>query len=457
MKKSPIFKYGEVKSVDDVKVHPDYDWKTTVNGCTDSKGNRKADSETYLQERRPKVGILSMYYKNENCGGQLQAFALCNAISRLGYDAEQLCYQSSTVIAPINESFVKKTLRHLKNDGLPDTVKLIMSRLDLSGNIKKSRAIRTKAFSAFEALVPHSERVYSDDDLAESVDDYDIFVVGSDQVWNWNFCGTIQVDGSINPNVKLDNYLLRFVPQEKRKLSYAASIACPYIPDELKETYFDSVKRLDAASIRESANLALFPEDVRKDISVVVDPTLLLNGDEWVEALGLSRERKKGGYIFLYLLSCTKEDRKVVKRMAKVLGLPTITRPDIVQDVFHRYDIGLADVEDWNMGPKEFVDYIRNASLVITNSFHATVFSMQFHTPFYIFKRESKVSMHSRLESVAADYNLGDRILPHDCDVRSLDVEGIEWNHVDEVMMAKRKNSMDFLLNALQGVKDEDN
>ena len=403
------------------------------------------------------IGILSLYYKNENCGGQLQAFALCNAISKLGYDAEQICYQSSATIGSSNESFVKKTIRHLKNDGLSDTVKLIMSRLDLFGKGKKNKALRKKAFSAFEAQVPHSERVYSDDDLAESVDDYDIFVVGSDQVWNWNFCGTVQTDGSIKLTAKLDNYLLRFVPDEKRKLSYAASIACPYIPDELKEPYFESVKRLDAASIRESANLSLFPEDVRKDISVVEDPTLLLNADDWIDALGLSVERKKGGYIFLYLLSCTKEDRKAVKRMAKVLGLPTITRPDIVQDVFHRYDIGLADVEDWNMGPKEFVDYIRNASLVITNSFHATVFSMQFHTPFYIFKRESEVSMHSRLESVAADYNLGDRILPHDCDVRGLNVEGIDWNHVDEVMIAKRKESMSFLLNALQGGKDDGN
>lgn len=407
-----------------------------------------------MKTEKLSIGILSLYYKNENCGGQLQAFALCNAISKLGFDVEQLCYQSSTVIAPNKENFVKKTLRHLKNDGLPDTVKLIMSRLDLFGKGKKNKALRTKAFSAFEAQVPHSERVYSDDDLAESVDDYDIFVVGSDQVWNWDFCGTVQTDGSIKSTAKLDNYLLRFVPEEKRKLSYAASIACPYIPDELKETYFDSVKRLDAASIRESANLALFPENVRKDISVVVDPTLLLNADEWIDALGLSRERKKGGYIFLYMLSCTKEDRKAVKRIAKVLGLPTVTRPDIVQDVFQMYDIGLADVEDWNMGPKEFVDYIRNASLVITNSFHATVFAMQFHTPFYILKREGKVSMHSRLESVAADYNLEDRIISHDCDVRSLNVGWIDWNHVDEVLIEKRKESMNFLLNALKGTHD---
>lgn len=448
------FSKALVKRVDDVKASPDCDWKTTETDWINSEGSRKTGLETSLLERRPKLGILSLYYKSENCGGLLQAFALCNVISKLGYDVEQIRYQASVAIASSNESLVKKTLHHLKTDGLSDTVKLIMSRLDFSGKVKKSRALRTKVFSAFEAQIPHSERVYNDDDLAESVDDFDIFVVGSDQVWNWNFCGTVQTDGSIKPTVELDNYLLRFVPEERRKFSYAASLACPYIPDELKETYFDSIKRLDAASIRESANLVLFPDDVRKDISVVVDPTLLLNADEWIEALGLSRERKKGGYIFLYLLSCTKEDRKAVKRMAKVLGLPTVTRPDIVQDVFHRYDIGLADVEDWNMGPKEFVDYIRNASLVITNSFHATVFSMQFHTPFYIFKRDSKVSMHSRLESVADDYKLGDRIISHDCDVRSLDVEGIDWNHVDEVLIEKRKESMNFLLNALQGTND---
>ena len=415
---------------------------------------KKICNERQVPKCNPKVGILSLYYQNENCGGQLQAYAMCKAISKLGYDAEQIRYFASS---RQNESVINKIRRHLKCDGPINTFRLFLSCFEASEKKTERKELRTKAFSAFEAQIPHSERVYNDEDLKESAKNYDAFVTGSDQVWNWNFCGTVHGDGSITPTAKLENYLLRFVPEEKCKLSYAASIACPCIPDELKETYFDSIKRLNAASIRESANLALFPEDVRKNISVVVDPTLLLSSDEWIDSLGLSKNKKKGGYIFLYILSCTKEDRKAVKRMAKVLRLPTVTRPDIAQDPINKHDIGLADVEDWNMGPKEFVDYIRNASLVITNSFHATVFAMQFHTPFYIFKRDSKVSMHSRLESVAADYNLGDRIISHDCDVRSLDVEGIDWNHVDGVLIEKRKESMSFLLNALQGVKDDGN
>ena len=410
---------------------------------------KKNGNERQVPMCNPKVGILSLYYQNENCGGQLQAYAMCKAISKLGYDAEQIRYYASS---RQNESTINKFRRHLKYDGPINTFRLILSCFEASEKKTERKELRTKAFSAFESQIPHSERIFNDEDLKESAKNYDAFVTGSDQVWNWNFCGTVQGDGSIKPTAKLENYLLRFVPEEKCKLSYAASIACPYIPDELKETYFDSVKRLNATSIRESANLALFPEDVRKNISVVVDPTLLLNSDEWIDSLGLSRNKKKGGYIFLYILSCTKEDRKAVKRMAKFLRLPTVTRPDIAQDPINKHDIGLADVEDWNVGPKEFVDYIRNASLVITNSFHATVFSMQFHTPFYIFKRNNKVSMHSRLESVASDYHLEDRVLSYSFNTSSLDVNGIDWRSVDKILEEKRRSSYDFLSGALNGM-----
>ena len=118
------------------------------------------------------------------------------------------------------------------------------------------------------------------------------------------------------------------------------------------------------------------------------------------------------------------------------------------------YDYHLADIDDFNMGPKEFVNYIKDASIVLTNSFHAAVFSIQFHTPFYVIKRESKVSMSSRLDSLLDDYGLKDRQISETFD--EADVSGydsIDWDRVDSILNKNREFSIQWLKNALTDVE----
>lgn len=401
---------------------------------------------------KKKIGILSFYYKNENCGGQLQAYALCRALTYIGYDSEQICYESELSVS--NEGLKEKVFRHFKEDGFIKTLYLIgyyaKEKFFLNRGLKKNKYARDKAFSPFEEQTPHSKYVFHDSDFRDATPTYDAFITGSDQVWSWVANTFVHTDGR-RDKLALDAYMLRFVPDEVRKLSYAASISCPCIPDDLKAYYNESIMRLDAASIREQSSLTLFPEEVRKHISVVLDPTLLLTRGQWDEALALGDRTIEKPFIFLYLLGPSKEDRKTVKKIARKFGLPIVTRPDINMERGKDYDKHLADIEDYNMGPKEFVRYIRDAALVITNSFHAAVFSLNFHTPFYVIKRDSKVSMHSRIESVANDYDVGDRVLNTDFDANALTLDGIDWNHVDAVLEEKRAYSYDFLKRGIEG------
>ena len=115
------------------------------------------------------------------------------------------------------------------------------------------------------------------------------------------------------------------------------------------------------------------------------------------------------------------------------------------------FDKKLADIPDYDMGPKEFVNYIRNATVVVTNSFHGSVFSILFHTPFFVVKRQSKVSMHSRIESLLGDYGLEDRLLEHGFDEASVRNHlDIDWIYVDSQLAKNRKYSMDWLKRALE-------
>lgn len=400
-----------------------------------------------------KIGILTYYYKSHNCGGLLQAYALVRFLSEYGYDVEQICFKPSNPFA--GEKAFSKIRRHLRNDGFGDTISLVFrelaDRLFARGNSDSEKDF-ISSFEEFERDIPHSLKVYDENDIADVISNYDAFIAGSDQIWSWVFNTMERGNGTRDTRV-LDAYMLRFVPEYIYKLSYAASISCPNIPNTLSRYYEESIMRLDAASIREEASLALFSEEVRKRISVVLDPTLLLTREKWCDDLKLGNRTIDKPYLFLYLLGTEKENRRIlksVKAISERFGLPILTNPGTRNGRGKSYLAGFADFEDYWMGPREFVQHVRDAALVITNSFHATVFSLNFHTPFYVLKRDGKVSMHSRIESVIYDFGIASRVLGRDFDISALNLDDVDWRHIDEVMDDKRSFSRDFLVNGLE-------
>lgn len=189
----------------------------------------------------------------------------------------------------------------------------------------------------------------------------------------------------------------------------------------------------------------LFPSPLKQKIDVVVDPTMLLSGDQWTSFLGLQPCGVNDKFIFCYFLDPSKEEVMAAKKISKLLELPIVMRPNMNGSSFS-YDIKLADNPDYNMGPKEFVNYIKNATLVITNSFYGSVFSILFHTPFFVLKRKSKVSMHSRLESLLGDYGLESRLLELNFDkARVKNSLPVDWAYVDRLLEKNRQDSINWL------------
>lgn len=403
-----------------------------------------------MSQNKIKIGILSLYYRNPNCGAQLQALALCEALKTNGYEAEQICFSGIRQSTPV----IRIIFRKFKIDGLAKTLKACtnkgLSVID-SKVRKKEYNRRRKLFRQFEETVPHSSKVYSNLDIETACNDYDCFITGSDQVWTWrSYNKYADADRSKYGQV-LDIYLLRFAPADMLKIAYAPSIACPYIPDNLKTYYFDSISRLDHISIRESGSLSLFPRNLSSRITPVCDPTILLSSEQWKALLKL-KEDKQEKYIFVYLLDGNNRDREIIRYVSKELGLKTVSSPNIIMHSRSK-EYHLTDVEDFDMGPKEFLQYILNAELVITNSFHATVFSLQFHTPFFLTRRDSGVSMHSRIEGILNEYDLSERLLSGNPERKLLDSFNIiDWDKVDKKVEDTRKNGMLFLLNSLSSM-----
>lgn len=224
---------------------------------------------------------------------------------------------------------------------------------------------------------------YQGDHLEELDDQYDFFVVGSDQVWNPYFGEYRQ-------------FFLGFAAPEKR-ISYAASISTPKIPDEELDFYKKGLEGMKTLSLREHAGAEFVERLTGRKAEVHVDPTLLLSADEWRQVSRQPTWYHGEPYLLTYFLGPMPEE---VRRITKSFGLQVVNLLD------------LTDYEHYVTGVDEFLWAIDHAALIYTDSFHGTVFSIIFRKPFVICERvgnEVTSKMTSRIDTLLRYFALEGR------------------------------------------------
>lgn len=322
-----------------------------------------------------KVGIITHFYNSTNYGGVLQAYALCNFLNNIEYDAEQICFEREITY----KRRIKLYLKAIKKIFHPVVYR----------NIYK----RKMAFVNFRTnIIRHSEKVYTEANLKELATVYDIFITGSDQVWH--------------PNAVCDAYLLDFGITGLKKFSYAASIAKDSLSNNEKERYKKALKDFSAISVREENAVSIIRDIYSKDVKWVVDPVFLLDKQEWMNIIKESCGKDK--YIFCYFLGNDVNARNLVKRFAEEKGLKIVTLP-YLEGEYRVSDSNFGDELLYDITPEEFLGLIKNAEYVFTDSFHAMAFSLIFEKQYFVFERPSKSSMSSRIESLSKLFNRSDR------------------------------------------------
>lgn len=335
------------------------------------------------------IGITTMFHNSENYGGVLQAYALAEVLSQMGFQAEQILIQSESKRSkqekPLN--ICSELKRIIKRNIIRTLNKIILFFLT------KKLSQRSGAFEQFRDCVPHSEKIYTSLNIEECLKKYDIFITGSDQVWNMNWYNR--------------NYFLDFVPRDKVKISYAASMPDVNISNEEKEIVKNHLESFDAVSVRES-NTAIFLEELTgKKTECVLDPTLLLGKEDWDKICSDKIVNYK--YIFCYFLGDDMRERKIAKEFAKKLKLKIVTLPHL--DLIKKSDIFFGDCKLYNVSPQMFISLIKNAEYVLTDSFHAAVFSNIFKTKYYVFERVGTIEMSSRISTLLKITNTNERYL----------------------------------------------
>lgn len=324
-----------------------------------------------------RVGIITHYYNSRNYGGVLQAYALCRVLRDQGYDCEQICYDSSA------GHHTKKTVKMRIADFLSTLL------------FKRKWERRRTAFARFREQIAHSKTVYTKDTVAQCADEYDVFVTGSDQVWNLKAYHSA--------------YFLDFVSSDKCKLSYAASLCADCLDEDEKALFQNSLRDYQAISVRERDAAELLSPLVSQKVHRTVDPVFLLSSAQWDE---LCADRiVTNEYVFCYFLGSDPGERKLARQYAAKKGLTLVTIPYVHQRVEKEMsaDFGFGDIRLHDVSPEQFVSLIKYAQAVFTDSFHAVAFSTIYRKDFFVFERANEQKMASRIRSILESVGAQDR------------------------------------------------
>lgn len=332
-----------------------------------------------------KIGILTHYYQSVNYGGNLQAYALCRVLQELGHDARQvqisMAEDCQNLFVSSGNRWVKKLKKTVKT-ALKAAKYALLPGCRAAYRKERQRLQRLqKVFHRFNReLTPHSEAVYTDLTVRKAVPEYDMFITGSDQVWNpvWYF----------------PPYFLDFVPASVPKLAYAASIGHTQLPEKVRTVYRGHLKDFIGVSVREQDAVALLDGVAPGDVECVLDPTLLLDREQWHQVAQPPAMDKP--YVFCYFLGDGLAERQVAAAYAKARGLQLVTIPNAT-GLVHKNDTDFGDVRLEDPSVEAFLGLIEEAEYVFTDSFHASVFSLICQRQFAVFPRQGQAQMGSRV------------------------------------------------------------
>lgn len=376
-----------------------------------------------------KVGIITIH-NSPNYGACLQSYALYRYIQQQGNDVE---------IIDLHRPFAYEDYIPSKKYVSSRSVKRsLLSRI--KGNVKSLIGIKPKKsslyspsaikkFDEFNAVIKLSQPYRGIDELYANPPLYDLYVSGSDQLWNPTqaYC--------------LEPYFLTFVPKgQGKKISYATSVGITDLRDNEKKDFAKWLNLYDDISVREYQAQSLLQGLLAdKKVNQVADPTFLLDPKDWKD---MAVKPKQSKYILMFTLQHRPEILEYCLQLSKQSGLPLIELGQVQPDVL---DGSYTAVKD--AGPKEFLGYIENAELVITDSFHCTVFSLimganNFYT--YIAPTNQR---GSRIIDLLNTYQTIEHLLSPDLNVSFDTLMGSQIPHqkVNIIMKLERARSRDFI------------
>ena len=380
-----------------------------------------------------KIGIITIH-KSPNYGACLQSYALVKYLEQKGYEVEiidlhrpyQSDYVESKKYVPFNQK--ERTIRTRLKDFF-----CVFFRRRRNKVIYLSKESQVK-FDSFNAQLNYSRAYYGIDELYKNPPIYDVYITGSDQVWNPSqpYC--------------VEPYFLTFAPKGKFRMSYAASLGQDSIPEKIIPDYIKWLNQYDVISVRELRTSDYLSKLAKIDIYTVADPTFLLDKKHWNDIAVNPQVNKP--YILYFTLNPDSDLLSYAIRLSEESGIRLINFRSIIPEY---YD-GAPYTTVTDAGPREFLGYLGGAEMVITNSFHGSVISLLMSTK-NVFTYISPTNTKGvRIEELYKLVNLENHILRNDLSKGYEDLCNmyIDYKMVDKLIDAARQKSRKFLLDNLK-------
>lgn len=366
-----------------------------------------------------RVAIMT-WYTYHNYGTVLQASALYNKIRELGYSPDIINYlprggselKTPSVLVSEIKNKTKSIIKRNYNS---------QERIDLFLDYLNSHITETQPCNSYPEL----------NDLSAK---YDAFVCGSDQIWS-----PLNFD---------EKYFLSFVKDDSKKIAYAPSLGTSKIENSIvKERMSKLIKKFKHLSVREVAGKELINSISSRKAEIVLDPTLLMKCNEWDEYADVSASKKiEGEYIICYFLGDPDRYKSYVRSLSKQMNIPYYVIP------VKKKEKKSAEVVPFEVGPREFLNLIKNAKYVCTDSFHGIAFAVNYNIPFSVFKRfqdDDPRNQNSRIFSLLELLSLENRLVSPQEKI-SEEIFYCDFSKSNNLLKDLRDKSLEYLKKSLE-------
>lgn len=360
--------------------------------------------------------LLVTIHNAVNYGAVLQTFAMKKILENYG-EVEVLNYDNKHISIDFQLIRVKLSIH-----GFLGLMKDIFRIIPRKKVLTKFNDFLNKNFKLTELV---------DKNTINKIKKFDIYVAGSDQIWN---------PKCVSENSTLDSiYFLSFAPANSNKTSYASSFGSYIFNTSEEENIKDLLKDFHTISVREIGSKNYLENILNREISHVLDPTLLLNKEQWINSFGLKEKKEKEKYILIYSVPKTKLIEKVAKYIKEKLNLKIIAIDQGLTTV------ATVDKQIRDAGPIEYLDLFLNAEFIITDSFHGTCFSLNFNKNFI----SVAPGIHSnRIESLLTLVGLKSQLVTNENDLHNIS-NNLFYDKINMKIDKIRENSINYLDNMI--------
>ena len=381
------------------------------------------------------IGVCIKYF-HSNYGGMLQAYATTAILEDLGFQYELIRYEKRRTTVEKIQSLPRLLNSVLLNDKYEALLKKIGEMRH--PKFAADNAVRKACFDGFceEKFTKLSPIFVGYQALCDGAKRYDAVITGSDQLWS-------------PAGLPTNYYNLKFVPEEVGRVSFASSFGVSNIPWYQKERTKEFLNRIPYVSMRENRGAEIVKELTGRDVPVLMDPVFYFDKEGWAKLVPC-KPVEWDDYIFCYFLGNNPEHRKAAKQLSEETGKKIVTLRHL--DRYVPEDETFGDYAPYAVDPSTFLNILRNAAYVCTDSFHGSVFSIIHEKKFLVFNRyssQSGTSKNSRIDSLCQNLGLENRRYVSSRSLSNTIDGHIDYASVKQKLDGYRKETNSFLTTAL--------